>query len=1388
MSHPLLWPTAKVFQPLGETAALCLTQDLAPEQSADILLLGCGDPRYILFTLFADAVTPNTRNILLFTLLEDKEHVDRVWDIFYHFKIDNQALSIITTQSQRLYDYAEHIYKWAESPYAAFIRITDVHSLAKLRKYWKSYKDFSGLPSKRLNALLDQQTRLSQSVLEKMEFSGNASLMAGMLWSDALPPVKALFKRYWETGTILTQDSDIQAAKNFNPLFIYSSAGETFNLHPATFPQGFHLASAMTSTIPRTKNAPTLGTEGAIIDTMKRQSESWAEALRVSRARSKITLRFFAGDALALCRTLNTWRTTLNSVTGVFSSEWHPGQLTFYDAVPLVFDVIETSSLTNNLDILNLLIAARPLLKDDPASQSILYTEERMSAAESDEHTPPLNRLGTTIPTMATLLGLAPRVYLSDVATFCDIHQTMSSQHVKRFRERIAWVNPAGGDRNARQHKLSMSFDTDDLVQIVYGIHHDMFAPEITKIAVVTGRQLPYEPPFHYTRETFAMLLRLIRRRVHLKNGTWDTFGAKLLELIEHDWVPIVGRAYWLDTCLQLHLAGIHTVHSLQPLTDPNDMPPVVCITLTVPRQRLQVLFDYKEKNCTPVLEVHLKLANTGGLAYSSIHAIWGKRRQTPNKILLEADEKGFDGNSDLVVIFWANSRLLGFEGATLSLSLKCTPHSGYLFRDKLGVSGNDLDLFSAATDDRRYVGISNYRPHLKDEPTLAPEDLIDFFSPEFKPMDDTTLITANVGSGPTSRVVVSLTARIEINTPAEQGALLEGAQVKASQVSPCAMKLEVDEYEHIVAYPYPIQGEEYKLRIARKSHYVEVIVPFSKPLDNAGYYLDKTPVLRNPNPSPWNVPHINGDCMPMLDIEDPKKLDWVKTLNNLQHSARERHVLNRHDPTELGIPINHWVNTKNTIRSLIMYASGIDDNPKNRVFSLSQSGTIYAFLLIGGVRLDLANFTVFLDAALIPTRTPQPSGQICQIKTSAVEALSWKKLFPVFAERCRTWSHNGNCEYAAQGEIPLSTELRQNPICSCGQGVGFNGSEWNVWSWKDILPYATRVAICGLYGVTCSESQPPQQSGDGVGYVPPQRRTNKACWTLHGSKSQVSAINPSARDDPQSGFEKTFGSKRLIVTALYQIHATPEELPNLTTVQENLHSLEKIFLVEDYWLEPKQINRDIVHVLVVGDVMLAYAPATARGMKQSNVLDDPLGDPVGRLGQSRIEYRNSLTESSAAAAKPDHFAEQQGGKGYILNGRPWEHTGPHYNIVDHFILKTNTQRPKAPEHSSEEDKPEDECEPSKKRSRQDKRSQSPESSNPDSKVKKVIGSKKAAFKSVPKPTADKSHVSKTSEELETAPPSELIVRQDGSQVVKVTRMKLHVPTGRVTCSNKNKS
>lgn len=47
----VFWPGLIFFYLIGNTSAVDLTDTLTPEETAHILLLGCGDPRNILFTV-----------------------------------------------------------------------------------------------------------------------------------------------------------------------------------------------------------------------------------------------------------------------------------------------------------------------------------------------------------------------------------------------------------------------------------------------------------------------------------------------------------------------------------------------------------------------------------------------------------------------------------------------------------------------------------------------------------------------------------------------------------------------------------------------------------------------------------------------------------------------------------------------------------------------------------------------------------------------------------------------------------------------------------------------------------------------------------------------------------------------------------------------------------------------------------------------------------------------------------------------------------------------------------------------------------------------------------------------------------------------------------------
>lgn len=55
MAYQFYWPSKYYFYPFGNTSAVSLTRDLPPREPAALLLLGCGDPRNVLYTIFCES-------------------------------------------------------------------------------------------------------------------------------------------------------------------------------------------------------------------------------------------------------------------------------------------------------------------------------------------------------------------------------------------------------------------------------------------------------------------------------------------------------------------------------------------------------------------------------------------------------------------------------------------------------------------------------------------------------------------------------------------------------------------------------------------------------------------------------------------------------------------------------------------------------------------------------------------------------------------------------------------------------------------------------------------------------------------------------------------------------------------------------------------------------------------------------------------------------------------------------------------------------------------------------------------------------------------------------------------------------------------------------------
>ncbi|EUC54441.1 MYND finger protein [Rhizoctonia solani AG-3 Rhs1AP] len=1139
MSHPFYWLPKPFFYPIGNTPATSLTHDLSPEQPADILSLGCGDPRNILFTLYSDLTVGDVprelditccdiepailaRNILMFSLLEDgDETTECIWDIFYHFKIDDDTGRVIERQSQKLYDSAQNIHSWRHSRHGSFLKMVDTKTLAGLRLYWSCYANYSGLPPDRKDSLFKEQIELSKSIAVKDNVTTAPSRSAGMAWLHALLPVSELFRSYWETGTTYTQAGDISRAKNLNPTFLYYRYGETFNPHYASFPEGFHLMPAFAPIAEDPVGLLPQTGPGAIIKS-KQQFKAWCASFHSSRAANTLTIRFYCGDALSFCHALNSFRLTGNPST-TFPTSIHKASNIILDELsasiptaPLLFDVIDTSNLTDHVGLLNLLIVAPPLLKQDPLSQSVLYTETLLPSGE-DASKSFLNLICSDVPTIAALFGIAPRPYVSGFTAQSNVHHlyfdklwttsfgTQSSPEPQH--ERIVWTNPILGDAPSSCSSMIISFEAESLARILYGIYDKMFSHERTATWMSPSQTDLMYMTANYSRESVAYMFQAVQRRVHLYGGTWDEVASQFIQMGIAENSRMMETNNYQEICLQLHLRGILTAGTLLPEWATNtrvsprsnvfegwgNIPPVVCLVLTVPRRRLQVFYGEAKSAGSPSMQCCLWVDGSHENIFAAIHAVWGRcvKSTSSDRIVMEEHPRGTRGPCDLVVSFWVSARILEFPRTVVDLRLKMTAPTIRAYTEKLGAN---LQVFSTSIEDKHHVRILPYRPTLASEPLQHPPSSKDLPLP----MGDHSHLCKAIVTGPTGRNVDSLSIRFEVDSPEEQETLLKGAPILAKQVSACTMELKIGEYKHPILYPYPIQGNSPKLRIARKSHYIEIIVPVSTPLDRAGYFLKPFPVLGANAYTPWNIHHLNLERLPILDTRGPAKVDWLNPLCALQFSDSEKYIRTE-DDSQMHQAANALLNFKDTIHSTTLHYSG-DFEPHTRTIGLcdNDQGGLHTVLLISGIRLDLASMTITLDAAVFPlTKRWAELRRVHEFRPDVIfglntvgrEAVAWKRALPAFVERCRNWAHKPTCEYRSRGRIPLSIAFEDNPLCSCGEGVGFTGSQWNVPKWQPWLPFATRAAISPIFSVPYIESVTGGMSG-----VAPVEVV-EACW-----------------------------------------------------------------------------------------------------------------------------------------------------------------------------------------------------------------------------------------------------------------------------------------------------
>ncbi|KAG2013101.1 hypothetical protein CC2G_010040 [Coprinopsis cinerea AmutBmut pab1-1] len=1157
MAHPVVWSKKIYFYPTGNTPATSLTQNLAPEEDAKILVLGCGDARSVLYTIHADQRVGDfirpldftfcdheaavlARNILLYTLLIDGNTDDaKLWNFYFHVFIDPSSLALLQSQSRKLLGLSQSLESWSSSPYGSIIKICTLDTLTNVRVFWSKYTMSDLTPA--------QQTQLKDKFSKAMKDNSmgrfqpgtrnlSATRSAGPLAPMILEMGAEHFKHYWKTGLAAVPNSPlaIREATQVNPSFVYSGAGDVFNVHYGTDPiLCFHLAAAL-APIEGDANTPVKeGDLEGLVAAIQGQFKAWCRSFMDRASKGNLTMRFFTGDALSFCKALQYRSETGHLSTPEYARIWGGATINFtsdYEATnttraPLRFNVIESSNLADHVEMLNLLLVASPLLIR--SHTSVLHTNTLVSS--NDGQSPALNKMVLDLPLVSTIIGLVPERHLSE-STFHSFDSEMmmslltaDSTGPKQLHESNIWRVPYALQPPTLRHGLSIP--EADLAHILFNAYLKMFSDESPNDLVksLTGlrgnsggrpttRVLSL---LHHTRESFARLFSSIQSIY--TGGIWNTVLNKFIGLVQSDRTLIVGMNNFQDLTCHFELLGVDAegrfipspseITSIQGDTSlswnfgrwSGPVPKIVCVVLVVPRAKLRVAEGI---DITPTLHCETAVGEVVNNMHSGFQPVFGRievlnSNNSPDqrRVVIHEDPKGWSGSSDLICHFYAPAHIF-VQGPPeqTEISLHIRNSMAAVGAGVTRLLGPLMCIFKTTLADGRRAMLVKERPRIVEEHRR--------FGEVARPIG----LGAVVRDGEKKDAVFKFTGGVTSSIVMRWNVEDEGAkellrdrktEVYTNVESNTAVHVGFNGHEEgderwfgtELYFPFPVNVGSLSTRIARKSSYIEVegriiYEPNTDPEHTLFPVIyDKSDGLVKS----LNMHHLNLSSLPKLQAPlTPTPTALRSMLNNhlgLTLSSTERRSKTLPAGQRTGL-----FHLKESIANIFMLVLWDNKNQPSAFSLTSSEDGHWAFIFVDSVRLDVVGNTLVADACIFPLTmeimtkhtglffdTMQKfQSSIRQLTTPESEVECWKRVLPSLVERGRTWQHKPSCEYkpgqgefGGGGQVPRSTMLGFNPICSCGEGVdlggfGVNGEESK--KWKPFGRWVTRMALASPF------------------------------------------------------------------------------------------------------------------------------------------------------------------------------------------------------------------------------------------------------------------------------------------------------------------------------------
>ena len=601
-----------------------------------------------------------------------------------------------------------------------------------------------------------------------------------------------------------------------------------------------------------------------------------------------------------------------------------------------------------------------------------------------------------------------------------------------------------------------------------------------------------------------AALLRTVKVR---SITDWDKTMGLFIEKIEDDRTLLIGTNGIQEFYLYLHYFGVWSSKVLQcgpkqlvglnlksrpgetGLLAEELVPALVHLILVVPRKSLEFITSESPDTLgSPALQVSIT-QDAPGYAFenhfSSIHCSFGKLASDSNvahQEEIQEDKDGWIGSADLIVTCQvpAFGVLTGpKEGISVALNFMNSPEVSIKFSH---TAGWGLLIFETKLSDSKRVKICRNAPGLKSQDAIMVQnEWIEATSKREKP----TSLSSVALDG--NHKAISLQQHIDF-APGSSGskALAAGKSVTVEEKSSNTVILRIgDSVSRKLHFPFHISGSQSKLRLARKSSWIEVSLPLlSAPSREPFDSWTQLVFPKDRPPQTWSIPRVNLALQPVVSLTTTKSKDasWVGLFLTPTFSDAELKLAGPDNDNDISASTaKHEL--KQSLQTIISTFAGLNPRAKTKspgVFQLTHKGSCHTIIFANVLRHDLDLGSLVLDTCVVPLTYAKlqdlyqslsdfSKRNILGIKLSKRESVLWKRLIPALVERCRTWPHKRTCEYQKKGGVaPLSTEEHETPLCSCGEGkdIPLDFAKGDDAWWAPFAKHATRMALAPIFPV----------------------------------------------------------------------------------------------------------------------------------------------------------------------------------------------------------------------------------------------------------------------------------------------------------------------------------